>query len=361
MSRSSPPIPSSHPSPVRRRSVLGALGGLMAAGLVPVGHPSWPLAFALTQARAEETGSTAPRILRSADTHEADYPTVKAVEYMSDLLNERSTGRFTIKVFHSRQLGEESDTIAMVQAGAIDMVRTSVAPFNALIPETRVLTLPFLFRDSNHFHAVLAGPIGTQILAAFEAQGLIGLAFYDAGARSFYTASRPITCLADMAGLRIRVQNSDVIVAMVEALGAKALKLPFGQVTTGLLTGLIDGAENNWPSYESTGHYEIAPHYSLSRHLMIPEVLVLSKTVWDSLTVADQALIRAAAAESVGVMRHLWEARSSQAEARVRAAGVQVHTPSDPKAFRAAVAPVYDRFVTDPIHQDLVRRIQASP
>lgn len=324
---------------ISRRGMLGFAAGVLAMLAGPL--------------QAADTA------FRSADTHGGDYPTVAAVEYMGDLLVERSGGRLDVKVFHSRALGEEKDTIAMVEAGALDIVRTSLAPLNDVVPETRVLSMPFLFRDADHFHTVLSGPIGREILDAFSAHGFIGLAFYDSGARSFYTRETPVRSLADLKGLKIRIQDSDLVAATMRALGAEPVKMPFGQVLTGLLTGIIDGAENNWPSYESTGHFETAGHYTLSRHLMIPEVVVMSKKVWDGLSAEDQALVREAASESQTVMRNLWEARARQSEAAVRAAGVQVYDMEDRDAVRAAVAPVYDQFLTDPRLRSLADRIQA--
>jgi tripartite ATP-independent transporter DctP family solute receptor len=205
---------------------------------------------------------------------------------------------------------------------------------------------------------VMDGPIGEEILKAFEPHGMVGLAFYDSGARSFYNSKRPVTKLEDLKGLKIRVQQSDMFIALVSALGANATPMPFGEVYSALQTGVIDGAENNWPSYESTRHFEVAKHYSLTEHSMTPEVLVMSKRSWDKLSAADQAIVRAAAKESVKKMRELWEAREKTAEAAVKAKGALI-TLVDKKPFIDAMKPVYDRFVTDAKLKDLLTRIQA--
>ncbi len=297
-------------------------------------------------------------VLRSADTHPDGYPTVEAVKHMSELLMERSGGRIAIEVFHSRQLGEETDTIEQTQFGVIDMNRINMAPLNNIIPETSVPALPYIFRSIEHMRAVVDGEIGDEILAAFEAHDLIGLAYYDSGARSFYNSVRPINTPADLEGLKIRVQQSDLFIAMIEALGANATPMPFGEVYSGLQTGVIDGAENNWPSYESTNHYEVAQYYSLDEHSLSPEVLVMSKQSWDKLGPEDQELIRQAARDSVAHMRELWDAREAEARAKVEAAGAVINEV-DKQPFIDAMAPVYEQFVTDATLQDLVARIQA--
>ncbi len=298
-------------------------------------------------------------VLRSSDTHPAGYPTVAAVEYMGQLLNERSGGRIGIEVFHSAQLGEEKDTIEQTRFGVIDINRVSMAPFNGLIPETAVLSLPYLFRDTDHLHKVLDSEIGAEILKLFEAQGLIGLAFYDPGARSFYNNTRPIRTMDDIKGLKFRVIQSDVFVDMVAALGASAVPMPYGEVYSAIETGVIDGAENNFPSYESSGHYEVAKYYTLDQHTMVPEVLVMSKISWDKLSPEDQELVRQAAKDSVPFNREKWAEREKQSEEQIRAAGVEVITDIDKAPFIAAMAPLYDKYASTPELKSLVERIQA--
>jgi TRAP-type C4-dicarboxylate transport system substrate-binding protein len=191
-----------------------------------------------------------------------------------------------------------------------------------------------------------------------ESQGLIGLAFYDSGARSFYTVKKPIKSLADMKGLKIRVQQSDIFVSMIEALGANPTPMPYGEVYTALKTGIVDAAENNWPSYESSRHFEAAKFYSLSEHSLAPEVLVFSKKVWDTLSKEDQAALRKAAKESVPYMRKLWDEREVKSRQVVEAAGSQVNAVQNKQEFIDAMKPVYAKFANTPKLQSLVKRIQ---
>ena len=300
------------------------------------------------------------REFRLADTHPDTYPTVQAALHMGRLIAERSGGRHVVRVFHSHQLGEEKETIEQTRVGAIDLNRVNLAPLADLIPECKMASLPFLFRSPGHMHAVLDGPVGEEILAAFERYDLVGLTFYDSGARSIYNSRRPIHTPDDVAGLRIRVQQSDLTVAMLEALGATAVPLPFGEVGTALITGILDGAENNWPSYEQNGHHHAARYYSLTEHSMAPEVLVMSKKAWEGLSSEDQALFRAAARESSTVMSMLWAQAEQRSEQAARESGVKVVTDVDKEAFRRRMLPVYERFVTTPALKDLVRRIQAT-
>lgn len=314
---------------------------------------------ALAVLAAGATAAFAQEItLRSSDTHPDGYPTVEAVKHVGELVKERTDGRITIEVFHSAQLGEEKDTIEQTQFGVIDMNRVSLGPFNNLIPETAVVSLPYIFRDAEHMHQVMDGPIGEEILAAFEPHGLIGLAFYDSGARSFYNSEKPIESVEDLEGMKFRVMQSDVFVDMVDALGGDATPMPYGEVYSAIETGVIDGAENNPPSYQTSGHAEVAGYYSLDEHLIVPEVLVMSKTRWDQLSPEDQEVIRQAAQDSVSVQRELWAEAEKAALEEVIANGAQVNE-IDKQPFIDAMAPVYEKYANTPELQDLVERIQA--
>ena len=295
---------------------------------------------------------------RSSDVHPVIYPTVQAVAYMGKLITERTGGRHSIKVFPNGALGSEKDTIEQVRIGALDMIRINVAPMNNVVPETMVPTMPFVFRSTAHMRKVLDGPIGEEILNACEKQGLVGLAFYDSGSRSFYTVRKPIKGLADMKGMKIRVQQSDLWVAMMQALGANATPMPYGEVYTALKTGLVDGAENNWPSYESSRHFEVAKFYAITEHSLAPEILLFSKKVWDTLSRDDQLVIKQAAKESVPFMRRLWDEREQTSRKIVEDGGAQIVTVQK-KPFQDAMKPVYDKFITDPGLKDMIRRIQA--
>lgn len=298
------------------------------------------------------------RDFRSADVHPADYPTVEAVKFMGKQLAAASGGKLGVKVFPNGALGSEKDTIEQLKIGALDMMRINASPLNNFVPETIALCLPFVFRDTQHMRTVLDGPIGDEILAAMEPAGLVGLAYYDSGARSIYTVKAPVKSLADLKGLKIRVQQSDLWVGMIQSLGANPTPMPYGEVYTALKTGLVDAAENNWPSYESSRHFEAAKYYNVTEHSLAPEVLVMSKKVWDTLSKDDQAMIRKAAKESVPVMRKLWDEREQASRKTVEAAGVQVVTIANKQEFVDAMKPVYQKFAGDEKLQSLVKRIQ---
>jgi tripartite ATP-independent transporter DctP family solute receptor len=297
--------------------------------------------------------------LKSSDTHPDGYPTVAAVQKMGEMVKERTGGRICVEVFHSAQLGEEKDTIEQTKFGVIDLNRVSMGPFNNLIEETKVVSLPFIFRSVEHMHKVMDGDIGAEIAAAFEPHGFVALAFYDGGSRSFYNSKKPIDSIDDLAGMKVRVMQSDVFVDMMTALGANATPMPYGEVYSAIQTGVIDGAENNWPSFESSGHYEVAGYYTLNQHLIVPEVLVMSKVSWDKLSPEDQEILRQAARDSMPVNRELWAAREKESEDKVRAAGVQIIDNIDKTPFIEAMVPVYEKHANTPKLQDLVTRIQA--
>lgn len=323
------------------------------------------LASAAAAAFAAMTISLAPAAaqtvtLRSADIHPDGYPTVEAVKYFGELVEKGTSGRIKVQVFHSAQLGQEKETIEQARFGVIDLNRINMGPFNNIVAETLIPSLPFIFRDTAHMRKVMDGPIGEQILKSFESQGLVGLAFYDSGARSFYNSKRPIKTLADMKGMKVRVIQSDLFLDLVNALGANATPMPPGEVYSALQTGVVDGAENNWPSYDSFRHFEVAKFYSITEHSLSPEVFVMSKRSFDKLSPADQEVVRKAAKDSVIKMRELWEAREKTSEAKVRAAGVQINSV-DKAPFIEAMKPVYEKYAKDAKLKDMIQRIQATP
>ena len=326
-----------HYLPTRRAAIVSAGAGLAFAGA------------------CRRTGE---RVLRCADAQPAGYPTVEAVIYMASLLEERSGGRLRTKVYPGAQLGEEKDTLEITIFGGLDLNRVNLAPLNSIARETLVASLPFMFRSTAHMRAAVDGAPGEAILKALEPHGLIGLCFYDSGARSFYTTSRAIDTPDDLKGLKIRVQNSDLYVSMVEALGGDATPMPFSEVYQALMQGVVDGAENNWPSYESTRHFEVAKYYSLTRHVMAPEVLVMSAKRWTKLSPEDQALVRTCAKDSVPYMRDIWDRRAAHARELVLAAGVHVNEP-DILPFQDKVRPVWERYLNTPELQKLADSIQA--
>ena len=297
--------------------------------------------------------------LRASDVHDAGYPTVRGLQAMSDRLDVATGGRIHLKIYPGAQLGDERDMLEMTIFGGIDISRTSIAPLNSIVPETGVFSLPFLFRSTDHMRRVLDGPVGDEILAGLEPHGLIGLAYYDAGARNLYNRLRPVRSPADMQGMKIRVMNSMVFVDMISTLGGNATPMGFAQVYESLALGAIDGAENNWPSFESSRHFEVATHYSVTEHVMVPEVVVMSRYRWRKLSPEDRALLRRAARDSVGVMRRLWDARVRVSHDAMVAAGIDIVYDIDRQPFMDAMRPLYDRYLQDPALRDLVERIRA--
>jgi tripartite ATP-independent transporter DctP family solute receptor len=304
------------------------------------------------------TAAAGAREFRVTDTQSADYPTVQALQVMARIVEERTGGRHRLRVFHSRQLGEEKETIEQTRIGAIDLNRTNVAPIGSLVPVANVLSLPFLFRSFEHLHRVLDQSLGQELLAAFQRHGFVGLTFYDSGARSIYNSVKPIRSISDMKGLRIRVQQSNLMSNMVKALGADPIELPYGQVLTGLSTKLIDGAENNWPSYVTTNHYKLAPYYTLTEHSMSPEVLVMSLRAWESLSSEDKDIFREAAGKSNAFMRELWSGLEERSRQQARAAGNVVISDFDRKPFEDAMSVIYAEMVTDADTRQLIERIR---
>jgi tripartite ATP-independent transporter DctP family solute receptor len=304
------------------------------------------------------TTNAVAREFRAADTQSEDYPTVQALRYMGRLIEEKSGGRLQIRVFHSRQLGEEKETIEQTRAGAIDLNRSNVALIGTFVPKMNVLAMPFLFRSIEHLQKVLDGPIGNEILGSFEPYGFVGLAFYDSGARSVYNSVRPIRSIADLKGLRLRVQQSELMSDMIKALGAEPIELPYGQVLTGLATKLIDGAENNWPSFVTTDHYKYAGYYTLTEHTMGPEVLIMSRKAWESLPPEDRTIFREAALQSGRFMRERWKDLEEQSRRQAAGAGVTIVTEFDRKPFEAAMASIYAKAQRDPAAAQLIERIR---
>lgn len=297
-------------------------------------------------------------IFNAVDVHPGDFPTVTAVKWISEELGRHTDGRLGIRQFPSGQLGNEDDSIGLTRFQAVDMCRVAVAALNNAFPETRLLALPYVFRSVPHVRAVVDGEIGTELLNVFEGRGLIGLAYYDAAPRCFYNVRRPVTEPGQLRGLKMRAPQSDIFLDSIRAMGANPTPLTFGAVFSSLQTHLIDGAENNWPAYQSSRQYEVAQYWSQTEHSFSPDALLMSKTSFDALTPADQELVRDVARRSVQVMRVDWDKRETSARAAVIAAGVQV-TEVDKEAFAATVRPVLDKYLTEPRLRALHERIAA--
>lgn len=303
--------------------------------------------------------AAAATTFRAADNQVEDYPTVQALLFMDRYIREKSGGRHRIEVFHSGQLGDEQSTIEQTRRGVIDLDRINLSPLAAMVPAANAVLLPFQFRSPAHAQAVLDGEIGADILARFEAAGFVGLVFYDSGARSLYNSVRPVRTLADLAGLKVRVQQSELMVGMMQALGAVPVALAYNVVLPALELNVVDGAENNWPSYVTTGHYRAARYLTLTEHMVSPDVLVMSRKAWDGLSAEDRALVREAAVASRTYMRARWELW--EAESRGKAASTAIiETAFDRPAFVAATQAVRDRYLADPELKALAARIDAA-
>jgi tripartite ATP-independent transporter DctP family solute receptor len=259
--------------------------------------------------------ATEARQFRSDDVQAAGSPTVRAVAYMGEVLKQRTNGRMGIDI-GPNDTDSENFTVGQVPTGLLDMARVNLSVFNSALPATIVPTLPFVFRSPAHMRRVLDGPIGQQILLSMEKRGLIGLCFYDSGARSFYS-KKPIRKVADMKGLAVRVQPSDVTAEMVRAMGGRPVAIPFDQVRAALKAGVLDVAENTWPGYVAAGHDRVAPYFNLTEHSMMPSVLVFSRKTWLELSGDEQKAIRSAAKDSVGFLRQHID--TYEVEARVKA------------------------------------------
>ncbi|ADG19501.1 tripartite ATP-independent transporter DctP family solute receptor [Paraburkholderia atlantica] len=311
-------------------------------------------------ALAFSTMSAEARVFRVAEVHGDTFPTNVAVKHMGEEISKATNGKDTVKVFGNSALGSEKDTIDQVRIGALDMTRANGASFTEIVPEIMIPSLPFLFRDIDHFRKVMYGPEGQKILDAFTAKGMIALTFYESGARSMY-AKKAIKSPADMKGLKVRVQPSELVVDEIKAMGGIPTPMPTAEVYTGLKTGIVDSAENNFPTYEEGKHFEVATVYSETQHTMTPEVLVFSKKVWDTLTPQEQQIIKKAAADSVPVYQQLWTAREAEAQKTVTAGGATIIPAAqiDRAAFVKATQPVWAKYEKTPEMKQIVDEIQA--
>ena len=279
---------------------------------------------------------------------------------MGEELEKRTDGRLSIQIYPSMQLGGEKEMIEQAQVGALAMARISVGPMGPLVPELNVFNLPFLFRDAAHMEKVIDGPIGDELLQKLTdhpTAGLVGLCWMNAGTRNVYNSQRPIRSAEDLKGLKIRMMGNPIFVDTMNAMGGNGISMGFDQLINGLQTGVVDGAENNYPTYVSGQHYRYAKYYSRTEHLMIPEILVFSKRIWEQLPQEDRDLIMALAKEAQQRQRELWYAEEEKALADMQANGVEVLDVADKEAFRAAVKPVWDQHGA--AHAELIERIQA--
>ena len=296
-------------------------------------------------------------VLRLAETHPKGYPTEMGDEEFARLVKERSNGRIVIEVYPGSQLGQEKAVIEQVQFGAIDITRVSVSPVAAFVPKLNAFQMPYLYRDEAHMWKVLNGDIGNSLLASLEPFGFIGLGWFEGGSRNFYNSKRPVKTPADLKGLKIRVQESELMMGLVSAFGAVPTPMAYGEVYSALQTGVVDGAENNWASYFSTSHFEVAKYFTLDEHTRVPEIIIGSKISLGRLSKADQDLIKQAAADAVNFQRAEWAKYEQISIDKVKAGGSQITTVTDKAPWVALMAPLYAKQSKE--IQDFVKQIQA--
>ena len=292
-----------------------------------------------------------------AENQDEDYPTTLGGQYFANLVEEKTNGRIRILIQHSGERGNESQVISQLKYGGVDFARISISELTNEIKALNVLQLPYLYENSEHMWKVLDGKIGDYFLDVVSGYEMVGLSWYDAGARNFYTKDRPIQKLEDFEGLKIRVQESDMMASMVEYLGGEPVKKPYSEVYSLLEKSEADGAENNWPSYESMEHYEVAGYYTLDEHIRIPELQICSKHTWEKLSEEDQQIILECAKESSIYQRKLWKEQETKSRELAVSAGAEVvHLSTvEKKKFRKAVEPLFERYCGE--HMDLIQEI----
>lgn len=313
------------------------------------------IAITMATAMGVTAASADAANMRGWNIHVEDYPVSHGMEQFLAEVAEKTDGRVGGKIFHGGVLGSQPDAIEQVRLGAIDFGVFSLGPMGQAVPETNVVSLPFIFKGIDQMYRLMDGEGGAAIDEGLQKKGIVALGWYDAGARSFYNSIKPINAPSDVEGMKVRVMNNDLFVGMIESLGGNATPMAFAEVFQSIKTGVVDGAENNPPSYESTNHFEVAQYYSLSQHLIIPECLCMSKKTWDSLSAEDQAIVKAAGKASADHQRELWQAREKASMEKVVAGGVVVNEIADKAPFQSAMTAVYDKFLSDnPDLTDLV-------
>jgi tripartite ATP-independent transporter DctP family solute receptor len=294
-------------------------------------------------------------VFKASDVHPEGYPTVQAVENMGKKLEAATGGRLSIQMYASMQLGGEKEAIEQAQVGAVQLARVSVGALGPVVDDLNVFNLPFLFRSTEHMEKVIDGPIGQELLDKVSNNAntrLIGLAWMDAGARSVYDTKKPIKSIDDLKGLKMRVMGNPM-----NALGGNGVAMGYDQVFSALQTGVIDGAENNPPSFVFDNHYQVAKYYTLTEHLIVPEILVFSRATWDNVSKDDQALIKKLAREAQLDERQLWKKVEDEAIAKMKASGIEIDAIADKTPFETAVKPIWDKYGAK--YSELIRRIQA--
>jgi tripartite ATP-independent transporter DctP family solute receptor len=299
-------------------------------------------------------------VLKASDVHPAGYPTVAAIESMGKKLEAATNGRLSIQMYPSMQLGGEKEAIEQAQVGALAIARVSVGALGPVVDELNVFNMPYLFRSTAQMNKVIDGPIGQELLDDVTKNpkaGLVGLLWMDAGARSLYATKKAVYKIEDLKGMKFRVMGNPMFVDMMTSLGGNGVAMGYDQVFNALQTGVVDGAENNPPSFVFDNHYTVAKFYTLDEHLIVPEIVVFSKKIWDTLSKEDQALLVKFGREAQQEERVLWQKYEKDAMDKAKAAGITIIPIADKKPFQDAVKPVWDKY--GPKYADMIKRIQA--
>jgi tripartite ATP-independent transporter DctP family solute receptor len=297
------------------------------------------------------------KVLKLAHVLDTTHPVHKGMVFMAEMVYKNSAGRMRVDIYPGGQLGQERDLIELLQIGSLAMTKVSTAPLEAFVPEMVIFGIPFIFRDDEHRWKVLKSDIGKRLLLAGEKYFLRGMCYYDAGNRSFYTKDRPVRTPADLQGLKIRVMKSLTAVEMVKALGGSSTPIPWGELYTSLQQGVVDGAENNAPSFYLSRHYEVCKYYSLDEHTGVPDILLISTVVWNALTEQEQIWLQEAVDSSVEHQIALWKEASAFALSEVQKAGVEVIYP-DKGSFREAVKEMHESYKRTKFY-DIIRQIES--
>src|SRR6202049_3908164 len=299
-------------------------------------------------------------VLKASDVHPPGHPTVEAVENLGKRLEKATNGRLSVQMYASMQLGGEKEAIEQAQVGAIQFARVSVGALGPVIDELNVFNMPYLFRSTAHMQKVIDGLIGQELLDKVTNNpkaGLVGICWMDAGARSLYDTKKAIRNIDDLKAMKFRVMGNPMFVDMMNALGGNGVSMGYDQVFSALQTGVVDGAENNPPSFVFDNHYQVAKFLTLDEHLIVPEMVVFSRRTWDSLSKEDQALLMKFGREMQFEERTLWVKYEQAAMDKARAAGITITDIADKKPFQDAVKPVWDKY--GPKYADMIKRIQA--
>jgi tripartite ATP-independent transporter DctP family solute receptor len=327
---------------MKKRKIAGLFATVLMAGSV--------LAACGNKESSEPTAGSesekAEYTFRLADNQPVDYPTVIGDKKFAELVNERTDGRIKIEVFPSAQLGDEKSVLEQVQLGAIDFTRINASPLAEFNDQFSALNLPYVFDSDEHLWNFLEGEAGKKLLTDLEQSKMRGLAYYDSGSRNFYS-TKPLKSIEDLEGQKIRVQQSKITMDLLAALGASATPMPYGEVFSALQTGIIDGAENNLPSIDSSNHYEEAKSIIMDHHQRIPEVLLMSKATWDKLSDEDKEIIQQAATDSVVTQKEAWAKLEQESEKKLKEAGVEFIEVEDNTPWKEATKTVIDKYEKD--------------